>query len=523
MSVPTSFPGVYIVESPSGTRTVTGVATSITAFVGSALRGPVDEPVPIASFADFERAFGGLWRSSGLGYAVRDFYANGGGAALVVRVVHTVDDPDDPDGAKTVTIDAGGLALTATGPGQWANVLEVEISHPPAGDVDAEAVAAAQGVTAADLFHLVVREGSGTEAPSETYLNVTVVDGARRVDTVLATSPRVRTVGAFPSVGGPPAPGVHTVVATAAGRDGLAPDGADYLGSEADKTGIYALHAADLFNLLCIPPPTPTGSLEDQVWAPAARLCFDRRAFLVVDPPVLAAVETIDEWVIAPAGLTGATMRNAAVYFPRIRRPDPLRGGATGDFAGCGAIAGVFARTDATRGVWKAPAGLEAGLAGVTALTVTMTDAENGRLNPLGINCLRTFRGVGPVVWGARTRRGADLLSDEYKYVPVRRLALFLEESLYRSTQWVVFEPNDEPLWSQIRASLTAFLQDLFRRGAFQGSTPRDAYFVRCDADTTTQYDIDRGIVNILVGFAPLKPAEFVVITLQQKTASASA
>ena len=188
-----------------------------------------------------------------------------------------------------------------------------------------------------------------------------------------------------------------------------------------------------------------------------------------------------------------------------------------------GAIAGVYARTDAFRGVWKAPAGTEAGLSGALGLTVPLTDAENGSINPLGINALRSFRGVGPVVWGARTLRGSDRLADEYKYVPVRRLALFLEESLYRGTQWVVFEPNDEPLWSQIRTSVGAFMQDLFWRGAFQGASPRDAYFVRCDAETTTQYDIDRGIVNIQVGFAPLKPAEFVIIGIQQKTASAGA
>ncbi len=210
-------------------------------------------------------------------------------------------------------------------------------------------------------------------------------------------------------------------------------------------------------------------------------------------------------------------------YFPRILRADPLRGGATDAFAASGAVAGVYARTDASRGVWKAPAGTEAGLSGVLGLSVPITDDENGRINPLGVNALRSFRGVGPVVWGARTLRGSDRLADEYKYVPVRRLALFLEESLFRGTQWVVFEPNDEPLWSQIRASIGAFMQDLFWRGAFQGKTPRDSFFVRCDSETTTQYDIDRGVVNIHVGFAPLKPAEFVVISIQQKTASAGA
>jgi hypothetical protein len=188
-----------------------------------------------------------------------------------------------------------------------------------------------------------------------------------------------------------------------------------------------------------------------------------------------------------------------------------------------GYVAGIFARVDNDRGVWKAPAGIDAAITGISGLALPLTDDENGQLNPVAVNCLRTLRGFGTVVWGARTLRGGDQLGDEYKYVPVRRLALFLEETLYRSTQWVVFEPNDKPLWAQIRTSIKAFLQDLFRQGAFQGTTPQDAYFVRCDEETTTQYDIDRGIVNILVGFAPLKPAEFVVIGIQQKTATPTA
>jgi phage tail sheath protein FI len=175
-----------------------------------------------------------------------------------------------------------------------------------------------------------------------------------------------------------------------------------------------------------------------------------------------------------------------------------------------------MARTDTQRGVWKAPAGIDAGLTGTQALDVNLTDRENGLLNPLGINCLRSFPVVGRVVWGSRTLRGADILADEYKYIPVRRLALFIEESLFRGTQWVVFEPNDEPLWAQIRLNVGAFMQNLFRQGAFQGQSPRDAYFVKCDKETTTQNDINLGIVNIVVGFAPLKPAEFVIIKIQQ-------
>jgi phage tail sheath protein FI len=166
--------------------------------------------------------------------------------------------------------------------------------------------------------------------------------------------------------------------------------------------------------------------------------------------------------------------------------------------------------------VWKAPAGTDAALNGTAGLQVAMTDAENGLLNPLGINSLRALPIFGNVVWGSRTLRGADAAADEYKYVPVRRTALFIEESLYRGLKWVVFEPNDEPLWAQIRLNVGAFMHNLFRQGAFQGTTPREAYLVKCDAETTTQNDINLGIVNVVVGFAPLKPAEFVIIKLQQ-------
>jgi phage tail sheath protein FI len=215
--------------------------------------------------------------------------------------------------------------------------------------------------------------------------------------------------------------------------------------------------------------------------------------------------------------------RNAALYFPTLNEADPLRNGNAGFVAPSGAIAGVYARTDATRGVWKAPAGVDATLNGTQGLSVNLTDAENGVLNPVAINCLRSFTSAGQVVWGARTLAGADQLEDDYKYVPVRRLALYIEESLYRGTQWVVFEPNDEPLWGQIRTSVGSFLQQLFVQGAFQGSSRQNAYFVKCDSETTSQNDINLGIVNIIVGFAPLKPAEFVVIQIQQLAGQVSA
>jgi len=239
----------------------------------------------------------------------------------------------------------------------------------------------------------------------------------------------------------------------------------------------------------------------------------NKRAFYIVDiPPGVQREDQVRAWMADHDGLRS---RNAAVYFPRLQIADALNDFRARSVGPSGTLAGVYARTDASRGVWKAPAGIDARLLGAT-LQQQLTDRENGGLNPLGINILRTFPIFGNVAWGARTLEGADQQASEWKYIPIRRTALFIEESLFQALKWVVFEPNDEPLWSQIRLNVGAFMNDLFRQGAFQGSTPREAYFVKCDAESTTQNDIDRGIVNILVGFAPLKPAEFVVIKIQQ-------
>jgi phage tail sheath protein FI len=284
---------------------------------------------------------------------------------------------------------------------------------------------------------------------------------------------------------------------------------------------MYALEDQDIFNILVIPPLAFGTDVPVAVSAAAAAYCRHRRAFLIIDSP--------DGTVTAPASTSKAGFDSLAAtlspgsldaqyagyFFPRFNAISPLTL-VSQEFAASGAIAGVFARTDASRGVWKAPAGLEAGVNGILQLAYNVTDGENGVLNQAGVNCLRTFNLMGSVVWGSRTVQGSDAQASDWKYIPVRRIALYIEESLYRGTQWVVFEPNDEPLWAQIRLAIGAFMQNLFRQGAFQGRTPREAYFVKCDNETTTQNDINLGIVNILVGFAPLKPAEFVIIKIQQ-------
>lgn len=530
-----SYPGVYIEEVPSGARTIVGVATSVTAFLGRAPRGPIDDPVPVRIFAEFEAAFGGLSELGGLGFALRDYFRNGGSQALVVRLFG-----GDPVAQTAQITGHSTLALQAASPGAWANTVRARVTH----DTSAAAaeVAGILGVPLADLFDLTVRNTA--DGTTEVFRNLTyAATSARRIDLVLAAESRlVRWLPADPPVdpdpptghpdphGDPPGtrpPGAEwdddafsaPVDADVTDGDALTADAFTGTGLRAAKRGLYALEKADLFNLLCIPPigdATADGAMTGIV-GDAATYCEERRAMLLVDPPAawLTAKKAGDAYRNATEQI-GTRSANAALFFPRIREANPLQGGRIETFAPSGAVAGVFARADAQRGVWKAPAGLDTPVVGVAELAVKLTDAENGDLNPLGINCLRTFPAAGTVVWGSRTLQGNDQLASQWKYVPVRRTALFLEESLYRGTQWVVFEPNDEPLWAQIRLSVGAFMQNLFRQGAFQGSTPRDAYFVRCGADTTTQDDVNRGIVNILVGFAPLKPAEFVVVKLQQ-------
>jgi phage tail sheath protein FI len=304
------------------------------------------------------------------------------------------------------------------------------------------------------------------------------------------------------------------------------PATADLIGDQAAFTGINALLKVDLFNLLAIPDATRANASDpsaldtsvdpNAIYSAAIALCKQRRAFLLVDsPPNVNSVAGAVDWKSSQLIVVDP---NGAAFFPRLRLPDPLNQFQLRTFAPSGVVAGVYATTDGSRGVWKAPAGISATLNGVQSMTYKLTDPENGALNPLGLNCFRTFPVFGSVLWGARTLVGADAMTNEWKYVPVRRTALFIEESLFRGTQWVVFEPNDEPLWASIRLNVGAFMQSLFLKGAFQGTTPTKAYFVKCDSETTTQTDIDNGIVNILVGFAPLKPAEFVVIQIQQIT-----
>lgn len=316
--------------------------------------------------------------------------------------------------------------------------------------------------------------------------------------------------------------GTRAVIARLSAGPGGTLDAAAYAGDRTARTGKYLLDGTDLINLVCVLGNACDESVPPAVYPDLLAYCEERRAFLVVDPPV--------EWrtgdlLADPAahvralGLTGPAARNAAVFHPRLLAADPPGGGQVGSVPPCGAIAGTMARTDAQRGVWTAAAGPDAVLAGVPGLAADLTDDQVAVLGRGAVNALRDLPSVGPVVWGARTLRAADDPTDPYRYVPVGRTALFLAESLSRGLAWVAFEPDDERLRAQIRRTVGAFLHTLFRQGAFRGRTPEEAYFVTCDRQTTTQDDIDRGLVTVVVGFAPLRPAEFVVLRLPQKTA----
>ncbi|MEO5831435.1 MAG: phage tail sheath C-terminal domain-containing protein [Rhodanobacter sp.] len=301
------------------------------------------------------------------------------------------------------------------------------------------------------------------------------------------------------------------------GSDGGAPTAADYIGDPVEQTGFHALDGVDLFNLLVLPPDSDVDATTQlSLWSPASVYCANHRAFLLIDAPTNWSGTDGRSAVVANTALVSqlnvSAKQNAAAFYPRVIVGNDGLKKTTG---ASGAIAGVIARTDATHGVWKAPAGIEADVRDVLGIDVHLTDLENGVLNSKAVNCLRVFP-QGLVNWGARTLDGDDEFSSEWKYIPVRRLALNIEESLYRGTRWVVFEPNDEQLWANIRLSINAYMMSLFHQGAFRGASARDAFLVKCDKETTTQDDRNKGIVNIEVGFAPLKPAEFIIIKIQQ-------
>jgi phage tail sheath protein FI len=433
--------------------------------------------------------------------------------------------PDGQGASKSMlVVGTGELVLTSSSPGMWGNNYGVYFDKKNI-TLDVALRYADYGIPASidNFWNVNVVEVKGAkphpvvETIGPCYLGPE--DAPCRIDHVMAAQSSY--VRSLPPISAPAAKNLlqdATLVGMLAlGSDGESLDTDIVIGSESKRTGIYALDKADIFNIMVIPPDPMLGGDPDMkvIYQAAATYCANHRAILIADP--------LDAWGFAAKrgqfdqiqptdfNIDGMVQRRSIfTYFPRIKKSDPLRANREAVFSASGMIAGIFAATDVRRGVWKVPAGVEAGLNGATALEYTLTDTQNGQLNQVGINVLRDFPVVGKVIWGSRTLAGADALSDDYKYLPARRLTNYIEESLLRSTKFAVFEPNGESLWATMRLAIGAFMSDLARQGAFYD------YYVRCDASTTTSNDIDLGKCNAIVAFAPVKPGEFIILTIQQ-------
>ncbi len=508
-------PGVYVEEAPSGARSIEGVSTSTAIFVGETERGPL-EPTLIKNRTEFERLFGGYLRQGPpsdppgatgtdvleLVYAIDAFFQNGGKSAYILRATE--------DTMET----ASRSAVRASSPGAWANdALSVIFAPSTDGDTKRFRLIVYHQPIGAPALRMVENwDRLSTDKADENYapavlkrsLYVTWAPGAPVVRPTTLDATNVNATEAE--------------LLTLAARTRLS-------GGVGGLTDVPAVQYAKLLrrldgitdaSLLVLPGKTGDHVNTGLAYVESRPL---RDLFYIVDLPrqeasaeVTAAAQATRTFF--QEKLTAKTDL-AAVYWPWVEVSDPVGVGQdpTRFVAPSGHLAGLYARTDARRGVWKAPAGVEATLLGVRSLEFKVLDAHQDDLNPLGINALRLVPSAGVVAWGARTMRPGS----EWRYVSVRRTAIFLRKSIFEGIQWVVFEPNDEPLWASLRLNVEAFMEQQFRQGAFAGRTSREAYFVKCDAETTTEADKAAGIVNLWVGFAPLRPAEFVVVKLSQK------
>ena len=499
-------PGVYVEEVDSGSRPIEGVGTAVAAFVGLASRGPLNTPTLITNWSQFTQAFGDFVEGSYLAHSVYGYFLNGGGACYVVRVGGNGagnGQAELPAAATTL----GGYKVSAVQAGPEGESITVEVEHPAEADAPG------------DVFRLVVKRAGIVE---EEYDKVSTKKGRQNVVTVVNPKSKLIQIEELPTKGDlvrPEATSSPLSVGTPVQEiRRLRPD--DYAGSSADRTGFGGLEAVDPVTMLCVPDLMAAyqRGMIDLEGVKAVQLAMiahcelmgDRMAILDA-PPGLNA-DQVREWRLDQAGYDS---KYATLYWPWIKVADPSSG--TNVFVPpSGHIAGVWSRNDDTRGVHKAPANEV--IRGAITLELNLTKPEHDLLNPEGINCIRAFSGRGIRVWGART-----LSSDPaWRYINVRRLFNYLEESILEGTEWSVFEPNDNELWAKIRRTIAAFLVNEWRKGALFGLTPDQAFFVKCDDETNPAESIDAGMVVCEVGVAPVKPAEFVIFRLSQYSGGAA-
>lgn len=497
-------PGVYVEEVESGSRPIEGVGTSIAAFVGFAQKGPLDEPTLITNWSQYVSTFGDFVDGTYLASSVYGFFSNGGGICYVVRI---------GDGEAQ---EAGELAV-----GAEVQIGPYAVKPRPgvAGEITVEVTEAEGDDPPSDTFQLIVRRDGQV---AETYPSVTTKRSKENVATRVNAKSELIEIR-DPGRGAAPArPEPQTVAlapaapaAPAAGSAGaLAPE--VYVGDADRRTGLGGLEAVDEITMIAVPDLMSAyqrGLLDlesviavQQGLISHCELMGDRVAIL--DPPPGLSPQQVRSWRTDRANFDS---KYATLYYPWISVADPASGRAT-LVPPSGHIAGVWARNDDTRGVHKAPANEV--VRGAVALQTQLTKGEHDVLNPIGLNCIRSFPGRGIRVWGART-----LASDPaWRYLNVRRLFNYLEESILAGTQWVVFEPNDDALWARVRRTVSAFLVNEWRKGSLFGLTPDEAFYVKCDRETNPPESIDAGQVVCEIGVAPVKPAEFVVFRLAQLT-----
>jgi phage tail sheath protein FI len=494
-------PGVYVQEVSSGSKPIEGVGTAVAAFVGLTEKGPANTPTLVTNWTQFSQVFGDFVEGSYLAHAVYGYFLNGGGSAYVVRI------GSDGDAAQPSAV----AELAGKGePGR--NVYRVTAAEGgPAGD-DISVEISDPGEPADDTFKVTVSRAGKVE---ETFDNVTTKRGPTNAATVVKARSkliRLEEIGAGGAMIVPEKANVKLSGGTAVTAVHVTAD--DYVGNSADRTGFAGLEAVDEVTMLSVPDVMAAyqRGIIDLEAVQAVQLAMIAHCELMGDrvaildaPPALNA-QQVKEWRVDKAGYDS---KYAALYWPWIKVFDPLKGQGL-MIPPSGHMAGIWARSDDTRGVHKAPANEV--VRGAITLELQITKGEHDQLNPSGINCIRAFPGRGVRVWGART-----ISSDpEWRYLNVRRLFNFVEESILEGTQWVVFEPNDSRLWDAVKRNVSAFLRRVWRDGALFGTTAAEAFFVKCDAENNTQDTIDIGQLIIDVGIAPVKPAEFVVFRIAQ-------
>ena len=484
-------PGVYVEEIPSGSRPIEGVATSTVAFVGVTQRNSTHEPVLIGSVSEYMELFGPILTSSDvMGIAIQAYYRNGGGEAYIC-----------PLSIASVTANKvfTGLTVTANGDGPWGDLLLIRITRVSASNFDME---------------VGTRNSTGTFYSLEAYEKVSL-DPA--LNTYAETM--INDVSSYITVA---VTGVTLPALT--NNDGVAlENGAQTSPTASDYASFYETTLRKIREVSIIVLPGQTWAADGSGNSIISETCAHcenmENIVLIIDPPETTELSNSNE----VATMVLPTSSFTVLYYPWVSVSNPVYHpdrnpsvSSTINIAPSAIASGMWAKIDTQRGVWKAPAGVEAQLTGISSLKFQVENLEQDKLNPLGVNCIRKLPNYGSVIWGARTL--ATKADPEWRYIPVRRTAIYIKESIYNGIQWAVFEPNDHRLWSALRGNISVFMNGLFRVGAFQGEKASDAYFVRCGlGDTMTQGDIDRGQVIVEVGFAPLKPAEFVIVRIQQK------